>query len=304
MIARWLCGWLAAEVLIVALAVGWAARAGLLHPAGAVGAAIVGFLVLASVPIAGAYLVALVCARRTPGVPYAGLARRTLAVLGEWLAYLALFVVIQPLARLWMGGDAVGRLAPGQVPVLLVHGFFCNRGFWWWLRRSLRARRFAVATIDLEPPFAGIDRFADQLHTRIEALLAETGAGRVVLIGHSMGGLAARAYLQRHGAGRVERLVTLGSPHHGSRMACLGVGTNAREIRPNSAWLRALNAQPLSVPALSVWSTDDEFVIPRDSSRLPGARQEVVSALGHLAKAFSPRIRAILIAELTPDKER
>src|SRR5437879_8334468 len=97
-VARWLCGWLAAEVLLVAVAAGWAVRAGLLHPAGAVGAAIVGFLVLTSVPIAAAYLVALAYARRPAGP--AALPRRLLAVLGEWLAYLALFVVIQPLARL------------------------------------------------------------------------------------------------------------------------------------------------------------------------------------------------------------
>ena len=101
-----------------------------------------------------------------------------------------------------------GRSPPGALPVLLVHGYLCNRGLWWWLRRGLRARHFEVATINLEPPFASIDHFVGQLRARIEALVAETGAPKVVLVTHSMGGLVARAYLQHHGAARVGKLVT------------------------------------------------------------------------------------------------
>jgi triacylglycerol lipase len=296
-IARILAALLAAEVLILAWAAGLAVRADLLSPAGAIGLAIVGFLVLTSLPLAVVYLVALVWRGPTPAAPTA-IGSRAAAVIGEWLAYLALFVVIQPLARLWMSGDAVGRLAPGQTAIVLVHGYFCNRAFWWRLRRALRARRFAVATIDLEPPFASIDRFADALAARIEALRAETGAERVVLIGHSMGGLVARAYLARHGAGRVERLLTLGAPHHGTRIAWVTPGRNGRQMRSGSEWLAALNAHAPAVPALSIWSALDEFIVPQESARLPGAREVVVPALGHVAMAFSPAIRAIVMAEL------
>ncbi|HML13772.1 MAG TPA: alpha/beta fold hydrolase [Xanthobacteraceae bacterium] len=292
MIACFLFVLRAAEVLILTLAAVWAVRAGLLHPASAIVLAVAVFLVLVSLPLATVYLVALVFGPRAPA------GRRVLGVLGEWLAYLALFIFIQPLARLWMGAEPAGLLPAGQVPVVLVHGYLCNRGFWWCLRRALREHGFAVATIDLEPPFAGIDRLADALHRRIEALRAETGAERVVLIGHSMGGLVARAYLRRHGSAHVDRLVTLGSPHHGSRIAWLVHGRNAREMRPNSAWLGALNAHEPAVPVLSIWSPHDEFVVPPDSARLAGAREIVVPSLGHLAMAFAPGIRARVLAEL------
>jgi pimeloyl-ACP methyl ester carboxylesterase len=56
-----------------------------------------------------------------------------------------------------------------------------------------------VATINLEPIYTSIDDFVDPLARRIDAVLAETGAERLILVGHSMGGLVARAYLQRYG---------------------------------------------------------------------------------------------------------
>jgi triacylglycerol lipase len=221
--------------------------------------------------------------------------------MAECVALLALFAVIIPFERLWMGSDVVGRLAPGRLPVLLVHGYLCNRGLWLWLRRRLRENDLAVATVNLEPPFAGIDHLAGQLHQRIETLVAETAADRVVLVTHSMGGLVARAYLRRHGSSRVAQLVTLGSPHRGTTVARLGYGRNAREMEPDSTWLRRLNAsEVLPVQALSVWSRDDEFIVPHDSGRLAGAREHVLAALGHMSIVFSPAVLQILLTELTP----
>ncbi|MFI5011559.1 MAG: esterase/lipase family protein [Hyphomicrobiales bacterium] len=218
--------------------------------------------------------------------------------IGEWLAYQALFVLIQPFERLWMGDDAVGHRRPAGIPVLLIHGYLCNRGAWWWLRRRLRAAGFAVATVDLEPPLGSIDALADQLHARIEALRAEAGADRVALVGHSMGGLAARAYLRRHGSSRVARLVTLASPHHGTWLARYGPGENARQMEPDGAWIRALPAADPRVPTLTVWSPMDNFVAPQDSSRLGGAREQILPGLSHLAMLFSPVVLDVLTREL------
>lgn len=233
----------------------------------------------------------------TPDLPTA-----VLIVLREWLAHLVLFALIQPFERLWMGTDAAGRPAPGRIPVLLIHGYMCNRGVWWWLHRRLKAAGFVVATINLEPPFGGIDEFADPLQSRIEALCTDTGAGQVVLIGHSMGGLVARAYLRKHGPARIAKLVTLASPHQGTWLARYGPGRNAREMEPDSAWIRAISMADPRVPMLTVWTPTDNYVAPQDSSRLAGAREEIVPAHGHLAMLLSPAVLEILIAELAhPD---
>jgi triacylglycerol lipase len=217
----------------------------------------------------------------------------------ECLALLVQFMVIAPFERWWMGAEIVRPLPAGQLPVLLVHGCLCNRGLWWWLRRGLRADHPAVATLNLEPPLAGIDHFVAQLHQRIEALVAETGAAQVELVSHSMGGLVARAYLQQHGSARVSKLVTIAALHRGTEIARLVPGRNAREMQPDSIWLRRLNAsEEPRIAAATVWSRSDECVVPHDSGRLPGAREYILPALGHIGLTWSPAVLRILQKEL------
>lgn len=225
--------------------------------------------------------------------------RAVVAIFTEFLAILALYAAIEPFERWWMGSDAIGRLPAGRVPVLFVHAYLSNRGQWWWLRRGLRQCGIAVATINLEPPLQSIDRFAEQLGQRIEAVLAETGAQRLVLVGHSMGGLVARTFVQRHGAGRIAELITIGTPHDGSWFAFVARGQCAREMHPGGEWLRRLSSRtPSPVPTLNIWSARDNFIAPQDSAMLPGAREHVLPAIGHLSMMFSPTVLAILRREV------
>lgn len=236
---------------------------------------------------------------RPTGVAATGL--RDLAT--EWLWFVVGFAVIMPFPRPWMGTDAVGRLAVGRRPVLLVHGYMCNRGFWWWMRRELRARGFAVATHDLEGPFTDIETLAAGLDARIDALLAETGADRVLLVTHSMGGLVARASMRARGTTRIARFVTLGGPHHGTVTARLGLGRNARQMEPGNPWLAELNrVETTDVATLSIWSCGDEIVAPQATSRLSGAEEVVLPGVGHMAMAFSPTVRDLVAADLARDR--
>jgi triacylglycerol lipase len=294
MVSRWLRGAILVEAIFLLIAVAPLLWGRLTFEAAL--AVCAAFVCLSFCIIAAIYAVL----RHFAAAPsHAGSARTWRCAFAETLALFAAFVVLQPFERWWMGADAVGPLAAGRVPILLAHGYLCNRGLWWWMRRRLRARRHAVATINLEPPLAGIDRLAARLDERIEALLAETGAERVMLVTHSMGALAARAYLRRYGAARVAGLVTLAAPHHGTGIARLGLGRNAREMAPDSEWLRSLNAEPPpSIPIASLWSLDDEIIDPPDASRLANAHEIVVKGIGHMAMAFSPIVLACVEAEL------
>lgn len=298
MIALWLRCRLAFEAVVLIAAGVLLVRSGAASPLGTCAGALVVFLALHSDAVVLSFAVSRGRAAAAPPGPGRSRACSWRIVAGEWLAYQALFVFIQPFEHLWLGDDAAQRRASSAVPVLLIHGYLCNRGAWWWLRRKLKAAGFAVATVNLEPPFGGIDGFADQVQTRIEALCAETGADWLVLIGHSMGGLAARAYLRRYGADRVAKLVTLGSPHHGTRLARFGLGANARQIEPESAFIRALPPADRRVPTVTVWSPADNFVVPPDNSRLAGAREIVLPGLSHLAMLFSPVVLDTLTREL------
>jgi triacylglycerol lipase len=297
MIAVWLRCCLAAELAAVALVWAWLVRNAEL------GVAAAGLLALALLTTANVLMVGAkyTVSRRYGYVPPAelevGFWDASVAVAIEVCAFVFAFGVIQPFERWWMGSDAVGQLAPGQRPLLMIHGYLCNRGLWWSLRRRLRARGHAVATITLAHPLGGIEAGADELAARIDDLLAETGADRVDLVAHSMGGLVSRAYLRRHGSAKVARIVTIATPHHGTVLARVALGQNAREMQPDSDWLRRLaDQETFTMPVLSVWSARDEIVVPQDSARLPGAAERILPASGHLTLVFSPKVLELVDA--------
>ena len=162
--------------------------------------------------------------------------------------------------------------------MVLVHGYLCNAGGWAWFARYLAARGHAVHAVTLEPLFARIEDYAALL-ARVVSEAAGEG-GRVVLVGHSMGGLVCRAYARRVGGPAIARIVTLGTPHHGSALAPLGHGADALDMRPKGEWLRGLGASEeggLAVPITSIYSCHDNFVAPQESSVLAGARNVPVA---------------------------
>jgi pimeloyl-ACP methyl ester carboxylesterase len=214
---------------------------------------------------------------------------------GEWLAFVALFTLLQPLERL-ITRQPLGRTEGAEsLPVLLIPGLYCNGAVWWWMRRRLRGNGCSLIwTLTLEPPLASIDDLARQLSREIARICEATGARRVVLVSHSLGGLVARASLRDPGTrSRVAKLVALACPHHGSQLARWGLGSNARQLRPDNPWLAALNTGelgPAPVPIVSLFSWHDNFVAPQDSQILAHATNVPMSGIGHLSLLFSQRV--------------
>ncbi|HUP31227.1 MAG TPA: alpha/beta fold hydrolase [Usitatibacter sp.] len=219
----------------------------------------------------------------------------------EWRALLADNFLYLPLEKLLVRRDPAGPVS--RTPVLLVHGFFSNRGYFRTLVRTLDASSGrAVYTGNFSATFATIERFAAELHERIEEVCASSRQPRVILVCHSMGGLAAREYLRVRGGARVERLVTIASPHRGTALATFGMGANARQMARDSEFLRALEAfegdAGPGVPALSIYTRHDNMVAPQDTSQLPWARNVALTGLGHVGILASRELGEVLLAEL------
>ncbi|MEW5852983.1 MAG: alpha/beta hydrolase [Myxococcota bacterium] len=187
---------------------------------------------------------------------------------------------------------------PGAVPVLCVHGYTQNLGNWVVMSSRLaRGGTGAVYGINLRPKFVELEVWAAQIVDALRQIQRETGATHVDVVCHSMGGLATRLALARHGADvMVRRVVTLGSPHRGTVLAPLGLGANAAQMRVGCAFLTGLPEGPATLT--SIWSTCDGMVLPVDHA-VWGGRQVVFHDLGHLSLLFSPRVAHATVEALT-----
>jgi triacylglycerol lipase len=195
------------------------------------------------------------------------------------------------------------------LPVLLIHGYGCNSGYWHWMSRALQEAHITHYAVDMEPVFGSIDGYAPLVHEAVQRLLQESGQQQIVIVAHSMGGLAARAYLRDHGCTHIARVITLGTPHHGTTIANFGIGINCGEMNwlgraeegTSSEWLQKLastESPATRAVILSIYSHHDNIVSPQTSSHLPGAENLAISGIGHVALALDHGIQTRVIEEI------
>jgi len=221
--------------------------------------------------------------------------------LGEYRAVLANNFFYLPFDAIATRPDPEPRPAD-RTPVILVHGYFSTRGYFRELARFLDAQAIGpVFAPNFPGAFATIEQFADALDAEIERIAEGTRRDQVILVCHSMGGLAARCYLARKGAGRVAKLITIGSPHAGTGLAAFGMGENAPQMRAESPFLAELarrEAGRAPCATTSIYSTGDNLISPRRSGRLEWARNVALADLGHVAMLSSPELHRALLEEL------
>jgi palmitoyl protein thioesterase len=180
----------------------------------------------------------------------------------------------------------------GHPPVLLLHGFVDNRSAFALLRRSLQRHGWTrIQALNYSPLTGDIRTAARQLAPHIERISEQSGNRRVDIVAHSLGGLIARYYVQRLGGdSRVRTLVTLGTPHSGTRaIPALAPHPLARQMRPGSEVLEELAgpAPGCRTRFVAFWSDLDQLMFPVEAARLTHpdlqARNIKVSGIGHLA---------------------
>lgn len=186
-------------------------------------------------------------------------------------------------------------------PVVMLHGFVDNRSVFVLLRRSLARHGWRhLACLNYSPLTCDIRAAAELLARHIEKICARTGRSEVDIVGHSLGGLIARYYIQRLGGDRrVRTLVTLGTPHSGTTVAPLASAHPiVRQMRPGSAVIEELRAPApgCRTRCVSFWSDLDQWMVPIETARLdhPDLITENVrvSGIGHLALPVHPAVAA------------
>jgi pimeloyl-ACP methyl ester carboxylesterase len=189
-------------------------------------------------------------------------------------------------------------LVRGRRGVVLLHGFLCNRGFWNpWMAR-LRAGGHPFVAVNLEPVFGSIDEYATIIEAAVQHITRATGMPPLI-VGHSMGGVAARAWMRaREGASRVHGVVTIATPHRGTWLGRFSHTPNGRQMRLAGGWIGALPDQSSSARFVCWYSNCDNVVIPASTATLPGADNRLVRGAAHVELAFEPRVIAHVLDEL------
>ena len=172
----------------------------------------------------------------------------------------------------------------GETPILLLHGLFNNRASWFWLKWSLKQRGFRnIATINLST-FHNEESLTEQVAKRVDELRHSLNVEQVHLVGHSMGGIIARNYLQlRGGENKVDRCVFLGTPHAGSKLTPFALSPLSSTLVPNSEFLKRLaaSAPPKNAKLSNIYSSKDNMVVPTSSAHLDWLDNIVLDRIGH-----------------------
>ncbi|UQA93523.1 alpha/beta fold hydrolase [Streptomyces halobius] len=191
-----------------------------------------------------------------------------------------------------------GRARP---PVLLLHGFIDNRSVFVLLRRSLLRYGWPhVEALNYSPLTCDLRKAAELLGRHVEEVCARTGHPRVDIVGHSLGGLIARYYVQRFGGdARVRTLITLGTPHSGTRaVPLMSAHPIVRQMRPDSDVIAELSlpAPHCRTRFLAFWSDEDQIMVPTETARIDhpdlAAHNVHVAGVGHLALPVSGTVAA------------
>jgi triacylglycerol lipase len=187
-------------------------------------------------------------------------------------------------------------LPPGpadRTPIIFVHGLYHNHTAWYLYLRWFRRWGWShMKAINLRGKFRSIHEFARILADEVEKVMAESQSDQVDLVGHSMGGLVVRSYLTEDSArAKIRRVVTLGSPHRGSKLAVFGLGQAVKEMVPGSTFLESLN-QGVQIPEgrrfYAIYTIVDNMILPNESAKLTwdGVKNLETRIVNHVGLVF------------------
>ena len=183
---------------------------------------------------------------------------------------------------------AVPAVASAHDPILFVHGWNSNSSTWNTMISRFKADGWTTAELNnWSYNYSQSNATtASQIATKVNQILAATGATKVDLISHSMGGLSTRYYVKNLGGGaKVDDFVSLGGPNHGTNTAYFCFSTACSEMRPGSSFLKSLNSgdetPDVGVNWLTSWSPCDEVINPDSSVALNGATNTQTACMSH-----------------------
>ncbi len=181
------------------------------------------------------------------------------------------------------------HLQRGETPTILLHGLFDNQGSWFWFKLQLRKSGIRnIVTINLSS-WHNEEILTEILAKKIDEIRLQIGVNKVNLVGHSMGGIIARNYAQlRGGADKVDKIVCLGSPHQGSKLATFTFAPLGKVLIPSTDFLTRLNKAPIPahIKMTNIYSNKDNMVQPNRFNYLHWGTAIELDDMGHTSLIY------------------
>ena len=207
-----------------------------------------------------------------------------------------------------------------QELVVLLHGLGRTRTAMWWLADKLEDAGYQVKRIGYRSLMQSPAEIVEEVSPQINACCA-AHSRKVHFVGHSLGGLVARAYLQENSVEHLGRVVLLGTPNHGSELVdhyrdhglfrLLGpttaaLGTDEKSLPskleppdyPVGVIAAALSPERdnASIPG------PDDGVVSVESNRLEGMKDFIQVSGGHSMMRYNAEVARQTIAFLRTGK--
>jgi pimeloyl-ACP methyl ester carboxylesterase len=183
--------------------------------------------------------------------------------------------------------------SPGQEPTLLLHGWGQNWADWWGLALRLRSRGRGSLYVMNYWFFGPIEKSAARLGRTVARIRRETGADRIHVVAHSLGGIVTRTFVEQQAdVAQIRTLVAIGSPLAGTHRTGGHWGAASRQMLPGCDFLQKLGppSPPDGTRYHAIWSHSDGMVIPANSGSLHGAGEELeLDDAGHLTPLLQAR---------------
>lgn len=196
------------------------------------------------------------------------------------------------------GATSTSSFTPSSNPIVFVHGWNSSGSTWNTMAGRFQADGWPTNYLDqwTYDTHQSNATTAQQLSAEVDRLLAATGATKVDIVSHSMGGLSSRYYAKNLGGdSKIDAWVSLGGPNHGTDTANACFDTSCGEMRIGSAFLTALNSgdeTPGSPRYATWWSPCDNVINPDSSVALSGATNTETACLSHSQLQSDPTVYA------------
>ncbi len=219
----------------------------------------------------------------------------------------------------WLGVEAISTLreavawpldispivpAPndGEDVVVLVHGFMATAGVFRPLRKRLDAEGIHSSTFT-HLPGVGVRRIALSLAKLVDKIPRTT---RVHLVGHSLGGLVSRYYVDELGGyQRVVQTISLATPFGGAKAASFFPYFVGADLHPDSELLARMRATARAdVPHTSIIGTADKLVFPVESAFFAHGDRIVLRHRGHNTLLYDNEVARIVLARVMQKTEK